>query len=72
MLMVAIVATVILGIDLFIGWICKAIVKFGKNTESWHNTDDHTRGFMIGKASYGVFDIYLIVTIWLLYANIGG
>lgn len=68
MLVLAIVATVILGLKILFGWLCKVIVKSGKIGE----VAEDTKGLILGFSSWGIINTYMIVVIWVLYANIGG
>lgn len=67
MLTMAIIATVLLSIRILIGWVCKLVRK----SNQFYGLDEATQGFCKGLASWGLFNIYILVTIWVLYGCIG-
>lgn len=67
MLVIAIIATVILSIKILIGWIMwivKGAIKRG------HTCDDDVKGAATVMGGPKLLDIYLLVTIWILYSKL--
>lgn len=63
MLVMAIIATIILGIKILWGW----LMKIASHSDAVTQYDRETQGAAKAFGSWGLFNIYLLVTIWVLY-----
>ena len=67
MLVLAIIATVFLSLKIILGWL--AAVSYYSEKDKINPAVNVE--FCKGVKSFGLVNIFLIVVIWILYANIG-